>query len=623
MQDMPGAYLVPFTVDAQQGQGASQANESALVVMSRDEIQGLQKDNSLSALIQGVNVYLPAVPKASSAGLFANPLAQLNKELANLGITDRSQSIKIGNRVVAIASNVDQKTGLMNVTVSIPSTLGLYTPDLVVNIADKATGDQYTQALDIKGVTTFERLPVSEYGITLMRLKASSAGLGHLIASTDYLRFYADDDVAATLSQIADSPVMKMIQDAAERQTNQPSGDFGKVYNELVKNISSDSSAIPIQDLSGLKAFIVSVEGHVLMVVNTYEGVKYGVVVRVEPTKKYVEAAMRGERIEEVDVLDELIDVENLTKLIPQGTDLAGIADIASMPFAPKTFAAETNPADLLATQLTNAQIDLLYAQKELAQARLVQDHENQSLAEAIRAGVEDSIELVKADVERANASLMQAENALTVAERRLAIVQDAAVRLDSGKASSAGIVIVNDLFPGLSSLSEDTAAKLLLRYPAVGIAVSNIDVAEEKQAIIVYSDALKESPALQNIIKEAASDRRRFYLVNKEQETTEEFLTGLGIDKSVFEAHVFNKGSLSAEQLALAIGAHIRAQKFGPSKFFISAEEDSMALERIREKGLEFLVMILKDKRFEIITDYTEQHAEYIRAHLQALIAA
>jgi|GEM_PF-1756401 len=174
MQGIPGAFLVPFTVDAQQG--ASQATKSALVVMSRDEIQGLQKDSSLSALRQGVNVYLPAISKASSAGLFANPLAELNKELASLGITDRSQSTKIGNRVVAITSNVNQGTGLMNVTVSISSTFELYTGGLLINLADKASNRGYTHALDVNGATTFTSLPVSEYGITVMRPKSSSSG---------------------------------------------------------------------------------------------------------------------------------------------------------------------------------------------------------------------------------------------------------------------------------------------------------------------------------------------------------------------------------------------------------------------------------------------------------------
>ena len=71
-----GAFLVPFTVDAQPG--ASQAKASALVVMSADQIEGLQLDGALSGLRQGVNVYLPpagsiqdaidAAKKTSSAG---------------------------------------------------------------------------------------------------------------------------------------------------------------------------------------------------------------------------------------------------------------------------------------------------------------------------------------------------------------------------------------------------------------------------------------------------------------------------------------------------------------------------------------------------------------------------
>ena len=60
MQDFSGAYIVEVPMDAQ---------EIALVVMSRNEVPGLEKNIDLSALRQGVNVYLPPVSKTSSTGL--------------------------------------------------------------------------------------------------------------------------------------------------------------------------------------------------------------------------------------------------------------------------------------------------------------------------------------------------------------------------------------------------------------------------------------------------------------------------------------------------------------------------------------------------------------------------
>ena len=51
------------------------------------------------------------------------------------------------------------------------------------------------------------------------------------------------------------------------------------------------------------------------------------------------------------------------------------------------------------------------------------------------------------------------------------------------------------------------------------------------------------------------------------------------------------------------------------------STEEDLTAWSK--QGIIEALVMMLKDKRFEVISDYSQQHIEHIRTHEQALIAA
>ena len=184
----------------------------------------------------------------------------------------------------------------------------------------------------------------------------------------------------------------------------------------------------------------------------------------------------------------------------------------------------------------------------------------------------------------------------------------------ENPKTSSAGT--------NLKDLSEYDAerylATTLLNYSPTGI----IEVNKESQAIIVYSDSLKESLALQEIIRQSAGDSRKFFLVNKEQGiSADRFLAGLNIDRDIFENYVFQQNSLTADQLALAVAGMLHGNGIKQGRVFASTEEDIAAWSK---QGLiEALVMLLKDKRFEIISDYSQQHIEYIRTHEQALIAA
>jgi len=177
-------------------------------------------------------------------------------------------------------------------------------------------------------------------------------------------------------------------------------------------------------------------------------------------------------------------------------------------------------------------------------------------------------------------------------------------------KPSSSGI--------SLNHLSEPEAVRFLLDYAPTGI----IEVSQDSQAIIVYSDSLTESPALQEIIRSSKGDTRKFYLVNKESDTSaDELLKSLNIDRNIFQRHVFTQNSLTPDQLALTIAGMLSSNGIRQGRVFASTEEDLSAWSR--QGIIEALVMMLKDKRFEIISDYSQQHTDYIKTHAQALIAA
>jgi hypothetical protein len=185
-------------------------------------------------------------------------------------------------------------------------------------------------------------------------------------------------------------------------------------------------------------------------------------------------------------------------------------------------------------------------------------------------------------------------------------------------KSSSAGTTI-----DGLSDYEAETLlANTLLDYAYTGTPAGITEINKESQAIIVYSDSLEQSPALQAIIRQSAGDSRKFYLVNKDEGiSADALLQSLNIDRAVFDRHVFNQNSLSADQLALSIAGFLQTNNIRQGRVFASTEEDLSAWSK--QDLIEALVMLLKDKRFEIISNYTEQHMEHIRSYEQVLIAA
>jgi hypothetical protein len=193
-------------------------------------------------------------------------------------------------------------------------------------------------------------------------------------------------------------------------------------------------------------------------------------------------------------------------------------------------------------------------------------------------------------------------------------------------KSSSAGHAF-RQAGTALSHLSDYEAERILtdslLGYEFIGTPDGLINALDDAQGIVVYSDSLIKSPALQDRIRQSAGDSRKFFLVLSKAETmsADELLSSLNIDRDIFQRHVFTQDTLSADQLALMVASFLRANKIKQGRVFTNTEEDLIAWSK---QGLvEALVMILKDRRFELISDYSQQHTEYIKTHQQALMAA
>ena len=182
-----------------------------------------------------------------------------------------------------------------------------------------------------------------------------------------------------------------------------------------------------------------------------------------------------------------------------------------------------------------------------------------------------------------------------------------------NGKTSSAGINLADmDNYD-----AEALLAKHLLEYSPKG----DIAVDINQQAVIVYSDVLKNSPALQDAIRASGDDSRRYYLVNKEGVPAEEFLDGMGLARSLFERYIFDADEKTPANIVDSIAAVLQRNNIEQVRVFAFAEEDLKAWSA--QSIVEVLIMLLKDKRFEIISDYSREHEQYIRAQDDILSAA
>jgi hypothetical protein len=611
---MPGAYIVPFTVPVQSG--AVQGTEEAIVVISKNEIPGLQIDTTLSGIEPGVNVYLPAIARTSSAGqVKINDLivtygnaAQAQEMLAlNPKFRHLLESLGVASRLSELATNMNLQANASREEARELFQDRAYQFDMVKDFEIHPDGAWAFITADVKNDTggilydvpllinqPYDGAKIEVYPVisTISAVKTSSAG--KLLLSTDYLRFYAADNTDSVLSGIADSPALKEIIRVANQVTAQPSGDMGKAYAQLLATLSNmpGISILPIKDSSDPLAFMAQIDGRVLMVVNTHTGIKYDVLAKTEPTQLFTDTVINRESMPE---------------------EVVAFTGFKSVELTP---------------QLTNALFAFEQAQKSLQLAQLKKSHADQVLAEAqVKPG--SDLELLQLDVKDAQKAYSEAYAAQNTAERNLMAVQTAleSLNIPSIEVSGAHRVMQvqasgsNALRSSSSgqisytyNINDIEASRLMLSYSPTGV----IHVDNESQAIIVYSDALQDSDALQQVLGSADKGNRRYYLVNKSDMSNEDLLSSIGVAKGVFD-HAFQaKDSGTAVMMMKNV---LERNNISQVRVFALSEEDFKAWSN--ETALEVLIMMLKDKRFEIITDYTERHADYIRAHIQALIAA
>ena len=131
--------------------------------------------------------------------------------------------------------------------------------------------------------------------------------------------------------------------------------------------------------------------------------------------------------------------------------------------------------------------------------------------------------------------------------------------------------------------------------------------IAEESQAVIVYSDALMDSKALQEILSSVDKVNRRYYLVNKSNMSDKELLQKAGITEKIFD-HVFKE--TNPKTIVNKIMPILAAIGIAQVRVFALENEDKNAWSR--QNIVDVLLVILKSKEFEIMTPNERNNALY-----------
>ena len=156
--------------------------------------------------------------------------------------------------------------------------------------------------------------------------------------------------------------------------------------------------------------------------------------------------------------------------------------------------------------------------------------------------------------------------------------------------------------------------ANALFNYRPQG----RIAVEDESQAFIIYSDALSKSRALQQIALTKTKGRRRLYLINKEAMPAAKFLANLEV-KGITEDK-FDDIFMAAKPVDTII-EKLKKQNISQVRIFTFGDEDTAAWSS--QRLIEALIMILKDKKLQIISNLSEEHERYIADHEQILSQA
>jgi len=141
--------------------------------------------------------------------------------------------------------------------------------------------------------------------------------------------------------------------------------------------------------------------------------------------------------------------------------------------------------------------------------------------------------------------------------------------------------------------------------------------LAEESQAVIVYSDALMDSKALQETLSRVNKGNRRYYLVNKSGMGDKELLQKLGLAEGIFD-RVFKETSpeIAVEKILSALNSEGILQV----RVVALEDKDSQAWSK-RKNIIDILLVILSSKEFDVMTPDERNRALYEESIQHAVI--
>jgi len=134
--------------------------------------------------------------------------------------------------------------------------------------------------------------------------------------------------------------------------------------------------------------------------------------------------------------------------------------------------------------------------------------------------------------------------------------------------------------------------------------------VAKEAQAVIVYSDALDDSKALQEMLASVEKGKRAYYLINKGTLSNRDLLNNLmqsGIAENTFD-HVFKEAD--PETIVNKVMPVLMHNGISQVRVLALSAEDKAAWSR--QKLVDVLLVILKSKEFDIMTPDERNKALY-----------
>ncbi|MFH0731489.1 MAG: radical SAM protein [Candidatus Omnitrophota bacterium] len=138
--------------------------------------------------------------------------------------------------------------------------------------------------------------------------------------------------------------------------------------------------------------------------------------------------------------------------------------------------------------------------------------------------------------------------------------------------------------------------------------------VAQEKKAIVIYSDTLQNSKALQALVRANEQDKERYYLVFKGKiENAPDFLAEFGLKIDNF-APVIDAESKAPDAIVSLVTDRL-AKDINRARVFAEDEEDFNAWAQSRQDIITVLIMLLKTKKFAVVSPDKELKELYERA--------